>query len=137
MRRATSTGCPPIAQSSSIATSAAKVLEGFSAIPVVGPALGAVAVAGLITAFIAAKVKAFQAASVQPTGSFFKGDLANNVSERGGYTGDGNPRQESKRLGNKSYEYHRQEYIIPHEPTKKHREFLEALHHDKLHTLTW
>lgn len=32
----------------------------------------------------------------------------------GGYTGDGNPREESKALGRKPYIYHKAEYVVPH-----------------------
>lgn len=32
----------------------------------------------------------------------------------GGYTGDGNPREESKSLGRKPYIYHKSEYVVPH-----------------------
>lgn len=32
----------------------------------------------------------------------------------GGYTGDGNPREESTAVGKRPYIYHKQEYIIPH-----------------------
>jgi len=126
-----------VTQASSIATSAAQVFEGFSAIPVVGPILGGVAVAALITAFIAAKAKAFKAASTTPSGSFFKGGLAENVSTQGGYTGEGNPHEESRALGDKSYTYHKKEFVLNHELTGKHRNFFEALHQDKLHKLTW
>jgi tape measure domain-containing protein len=120
---------------SSITLAAANILQGWSTIPFVGQVLGAVAIAAMIASFVAVKAKAKNAA--QSTGSFFKGGLADNISEEGGYTGDGNPQQESRKLGKKSYEYHLQEYVVPHEPTRKHRGFLEALHHDKLHTLTW
>lgn len=36
----------------------------------------------------------------------------------GGYTGDGNPREESRALGRKSYQYHKGEYIVPNKILK-------------------
>jgi hypothetical protein len=36
----------------------------------------------------------------------------------GGYTGDGNPREESRALGRKSYTYHKGEYVVPNKILK-------------------
>lgn len=36
----------------------------------------------------------------------------------GGYTGDGNPREESLALGRKSYQYHKGEYVVPNKILK-------------------
>ncbi len=64
----------------------------------------------VVPAVIAALGAGFAAATslVNNSGSFFKG----------GYTGDGNPFETSTALGNKSYEYHKGEFVMPHDVTR-------------------
>ena len=117
-----------IQQAGSIATASANILKGFSTIPIVGPALGIAAVAGMIFSFIQSKIRARQAAS------FFKGG---EYSDLGGYTGNISPYQESTLLGEKPYTYHGNEFIFNADATKKHAAFFHALHNDSLSHLSF
>ena len=72
--------------------------------------------------------------------SFYEG----GSSKDGGFTGHGNPRQVSRQLGSKHYEYHKEEYIMPHEVVAtgrnkqwfgyihKHRKNVDDLIHPKV-----
>lgn len=60
---------------------------------------------GAIAAGIAIASGLFRVAQINQVGSFYEGGF--------GYTGEGNPRQESRALGIKPYTYHRDEYITP------------------------
>lgn len=53
---------------------------------------------------------------------------AENGFKEGGYTGDGDPNEESTQLGKKSYKYHKGEYVMDADLTTKHRDMLEGLH---------
>lgn len=95
-----------IEQVSNLITAAAKVMQGFSNIPIIGPVLGIIAVGAMIAAFTAMKAKAAQAS--QPP-SFRKG---------GGLLLDG-PTHEQKGLhlvnpntGKKIAEYEGGEYLF-------------------------
>ncbi|WP_375438150.1 tape measure protein [uncultured Hymenobacter sp.] len=118
---------------SSIANAAANLILGWSTIPFVGQVLGAISVAAMIASFVATKAKTKQAASSGGEG-FFKG----GASEDQGYTGDGNPREESQKLGVKRYQYHKQEFIFDHETTKEYRYSLfEPLHKGRPDLVDW
>ncbi|GAB2865965.1 coiled-coil domain-containing protein [Hymenobacter ruber] len=125
-----------ITQASSIATAAANVFAAFSAIPFVGVPLGIGAAGLLVAAFVASKAKAFQAASqigAGANGSFFKGGLGST-----GYTGDGNPHEESQALGRKDYTYHKREFIANHELTDQYYKSLFApLHAGRPQDIDW
>lgn len=71
-------------------------------IPTVGPVLAAVAAATAVASGLAnvAKINGVE---------FYDG----GYSDKGGYTGNGNPRSVSTSLGNKPYTYHKREYIAP------------------------
>jgi len=60
---------------------------------------------GAIAAGIAIASGLFRVAQINQVGSFYEGGF--------GYTGEGNPRQESRALGIKPYTYHKDEYITP------------------------
>ena len=62
-------------------------------------------VRGAIAAGIAIASGLFRVAQINQVGSFYEGGF--------GYTGSGNPRQESRALGIKPYTYHKDEYITP------------------------
>lgn len=113
-------------QSSSVVTAAAQALTAFP-IPFVGPALGIAAASLIVGAFIASKVKAFQAVNSQSEG-FYKG----------GYTGDGNPREESRAVGRKPYTYHKGEFVLDHKKTADYRHpLLEPLHAGRPQDIDW
>lgn len=105
-------------QSSSIVTAAAQALTAFP-IPFVGPALGIGAAALIISAFVTSKVKALQAVNSQSEG-FFKG----------GYTGGNSIHEERGPV-------HGKEFVVDNRKTRDNRLFLEALHNDELHKLSW
>lgn len=48
--------------------------------------------------------------------------------KEGGYTGDGDPSEESNQLGRKSYKYHKGEYVMDAPLTSKHKSFFEGIH---------
>jgi len=50
----------------------------------------------------------------------------------GGYTGDGNPREESLAVGKRPYRYHKGEFVFDHETTGENRDIFEAIHKGKL-----
>ncbi len=110
-----------LTQASSIATAAAEVFATFAALGPLGIVAGIAGAGVLIGAFAAAKIQAYQAAS-QIGGSFFVG----------GYTGEGDPRQSSTAIGPRPYEYHRREFVMPHDLTDQYRHSLfEPLHQGK------
>jgi hypothetical protein len=79
---------------------ASKTLSAFSGVPIPGYAIiqvGATIASGLMQV---AKINGVQ---------FYDGGF----SDKGGYTGSGNPRDASNLLGIKPYTYHKREYIAP------------------------
>ena len=50
----------------------------------------------------------------------------------GGYTGDGDPSEQSNALGSRGYLYHKKEYVMPESVTTKHRRMLEGIHKGEL-----
>lgn len=71
-------------------------------IPYVGPVLAPIA-AGIAVAAGLLNVAKINSVSIPSGGSFYEG----------GYTGSGNPRDESSALGSKPYTYHKDEYVVP------------------------
>src|SRR5690606_36632030 len=55
----------------------------------------------------------------------------------GGYTGDGNPRDESLALGKKPYTYHKGEFVFNHEKTGKYRDIFEGIHKGNIDLSDW
>lgn len=106
-------------QSSNVITAASQALTAFP-IPFVGPALGIAAASLIVGAFVASKVKAFQAVNAQSEG-FFKG----------GYTGDGHNREEAGPV-------HRREFVMKEDLTTKYRgPLFEALHAGRPQDIDW
>ena len=102
---------------SSIGLAVANIIAGWSTVPLAGSILGIAAAAATVASFVATKAVAGSAARTQ--GSFFVG----------GYTGDGDERQTSTAVGARPYEYHRREYVMPHDVTNQYRHaLLEPLH---------
>jgi hypothetical protein len=48
--------------------------------------------------------------------------------KEGGYTGDGDPNQESTAIGKRPYKYHKKEFVMDEELTSKHRDLFEGIH---------
>jgi len=117
-----------LSQASSIATAAAEVFATFAAIPFIGIPLGIAAAAVLVGAFAASKVQAYQAASQIGAGSYFVG----------GFTGEGDARQESQAVGPRPYTYHAREFVMNHELTDDFRHPLfEPLHQRRPQDIDW
>lgn len=55
----------------------------------------------------------------------------------GGYTGDGNPRSESKAVGPRPYIYHKGEFVMDHEKTAKYRDIFEGIHNGHINLHDW
>lgn len=101
-------------QASSMITAASKVYSGFAGIPIVGVGLGIAAVALMLGAFAAAKIKAFQLVN-QQTPQFKKG---------GRHTG----RLHSE--GGEIVEVERDEWTINRRSSIEHDELLEAINNN-------
>lgn len=52
--------------------------------------------------------------------------------KEGGYTGDGDPNQESRTLGRKPYKYHKGEFVMDADLTQDHRDLFDGLHQRRL-----
>lgn len=105
-------------QASALLTAAANLILGWSELPLVGQVLGALSVAAMLATFLSTRATVSSATA----GGFFVG----------GYTGDGDERQTSTAVGPRPYEYHRREFVMPHDLTDKYRfPLFEPLHQGK------
>ena len=52
--------------------------------------------------------------------------------KEGGYTGDGDPSDESTALGGRGYKYHKKEFVMNEHLTEKHRDLFEGMHRGRL-----
>lgn len=119
------------AVSSLIAASAA-IFAAFAPIPIFGVPLAIGAIAIMTGAMAAARISAYKQAGSIGEG-YFKGGVGTT-----GYTGDGNPHDESRTLGRKDYTYHKQEYILPHDVTQQFRyALLQPLHEGRPENIKW
>jgi hypothetical protein len=55
----------------------------------------------------------------------------------GGYTGDGNPRDESTAVGKRPYIYHKAEFVMDHKKTRQFRAIFEDIHGGKIDLKEW
>lgn len=58
--------------------------------------------------------------------------FADTGFKEGGYTGDGDPNQESTAVGRKPYKYHRGEFVMDADLTADHRDLFEGIHKRRL-----
>lgn len=119
------------AEASGLIVSAVNIFKGFTAaFPVIGVPL-AIAAIGLMTgAFVAAKVKAFQAvndASAQAGASFGEGGFIDGKSHA-----DGGQRYRSVDGKGGVIELEGKEFVVKKAVAQEHGEFLEALNNDRL-----
>lgn len=86
-------------------------------------AQGGVAAPATIAATIAALIAGFSLVRTltQPEGF-----------REGGYTGDGDPSQESKRLGNRGYKYHKKEFVFNERLTKENLPTFRKIHEGQI-----
>lgn len=89
---------------------------------------GAAAGVTIAAALIALVAGLASARSIAGQAAFYEGGLYDGE----GYTGDGNPREVSNKVGRKPYTYHKQEFIHNHQTTKKYREIFQAVHEGKI-----
>jgi len=104
-------------QISSLVTASAQIIEGFSTIPVVGVALGILAVGAMIAAFAAAKVKASQLAKTP------------RYAE-GGWIGG-----RSHREGGTHIEAEKGEFVVKRSSAVKHNKLIEAINNDNTYEI--
>ena len=57
---------------------------------------------------------------------------ADSGFKEGGYTGDGDPSIESTAIGKRPYKYHKKEFVMNEELTRKHRDLFDGLHNKDL-----
>jgi hypothetical protein len=101
-------------QASSMITAASKVYSGFAGIPIVGVGLGIAAVALMLGAFAAAKIKAFQLVNQQPAQFGEGGDVGGNLHRDGGTL----------------IEAEKGEYVVNRRATSEHHDLIEAINNN-------
>lgn len=94
------------------------------------------AIAGITSAkgnplLIAANVVAILAGIGAVIGSI-RSINADSGFKEGGYTGDGDPSSESTAIGKRPYKYHKKEFVMNEELTRKHRDLFDGLHNKDL-----
>jgi hypothetical protein len=75
-----------------------------------------------ISATVAAMIAGFAAARAAAQSGFYEG----------GFTGEGDPREESRKLGKKDYKYHKGEFVFDHEKTKQNLDLFQKIHRNEL-----
>lgn len=89
-----------------------------------GGVAAGVTIAATIIALIAGLA---QARSIASQAAFYEG----------GYTGDGNPKEESKAIGKKPYIYHKGEFVFDHKKTQKYKPIFQDIHEGKIDLIDW
>lgn len=95
-----------------------------------GGAAAGVTIAAALLALVAGLASA---RSVASQAAYYEGGLYPGE----GFTGHGNPREESRKLGGKPYQYHKEEYIFNHVKTRKFRDIFEDVHAGKIDLNKW
>lgn len=72
------------------------------------------------------------AAGIAASVSAVRGAFQDTGFYEGGYTGDGDPKEESLALGKKPYKYHKKEFVMNEYLTSKHRDMFEGIHSGEL-----
>jgi len=88
-----------------------------------GPAAG-VTIAAALIALIAGLASA---RSIASQAAYYEG----------GYTGDGNPREQSTAVGKRPYIYHKAEFVMDHKKTRQFRDIFEDIHGGKIDLKEW
>lgn len=97
-------------------------------------AQGGIAAPFTITATLLALAAGIaQARSISSQAGFYDGGEYNGQ----GYTGDGNPRSESKGVGKKPYVYHNKEFIFNHKTTSKYIDVFREVHKGNIDLNSW
>jgi hypothetical protein len=88
---------------------------------------GVAAGVGIAAALIALVAGLASARSIASQAAFYEG----------GYTGDGNPREESGAVGKRPYIYHKGEFVMDHKKTRQFRDIFEDIHGGKVDLKEW
>lgn len=88
---------------------------------------GAGAAVGIAAALIALVAGLASARSIAGQAAYYEG----------GYTGDGNPREESMAVGKRPYIYHKGEFVMDHKKTREFRDIFEDIHGGKIDLKEW
>jgi hypothetical protein len=88
---------------------------------------GVAAGIGIAAALIALVAGLASARSIASQAAFYEG----------GYTGDGNPREESGAVGKRPYIYHKAEFVMDHKKTRQFRDIFEDIHGGKVDLKEW
>lgn len=95
---------------------------------------GGVAAGVTIAAALLALVAGLASArSIAGQAAYYEGGLF----EGQGYTGNGNPRDESIALGRKPYIYHKDEFIFNHQNTRKYKDIFQGVHEGRINLRDW
>ena len=89
---------------------------------------GAAAGVTIAAALIALVAGLATARSIAGQAAFYEGGEYDGQ----GYTGDGNPREVSNKVGRKPYIYHKKEFIHNHQTTAKYRQIFQDVHDGKV-----
>lgn len=89
-----------------------------------GGVAAGITIAATIIALIAGLA---QARSIASQAAFYEG----------GYTGDGNAREESSAIGKKPYTYHKGEFVFDHKKTQKYKPIFQDIHEGKIDLVDW
>lgn len=89
---------------------------------------GAAAGVTIAAALIALVAGLATARSIAGQAAFYEGGEYDGE----GYTGDGNPREVSNKVGRKPYIYHKREFIHNHQTTAKYRQIFQDVHDGKV-----
>lgn len=97
-------------------------------------AQGGVAAGITISAALIALIAGLASArSIASQAAFYEGGLY----EGEGFTGNGNPRGESSKVGRKPYIYHNEEFIFNHNKTRKYKDIFQGVHEGRIDLREW
>lgn len=95
---------------------------------------GGVAAGITIAAALLALVAGLASArSIAGQAAYYEGGLY----EGEGYTGSGNPREASNKVGRKPYIYHKDEFIFNHKNTRKYKDIFQGVHDGRIDLRDW
>lgn len=94
---------------------------------------GVAAAAGIAAALLALIGGLASARALAGQAAFYKG----GEFEGSGFTGNGNPVQESKAVGSKPYIYHKREFIFDHYRTNENLDIFRRIHRGQVNLREW
>lgn len=94
-----------------------------------GGAAAGITIAAALLALVAGLASA---RSIASQAAFYEGGLYEE-----GYTGSGNPREQSNKVGRKPYIYHKDEFIFNHKNTRKYKDIFQGVHEGRIDLREW